>query len=396
MNIFHSFFVFELLILLKEEKYSINFLFLCNSMDFDAWMNEQEEEVKNWGQNKWWWIDFWAMLESSNPQPQPPTNTSWTPQWNPQQWGNQSLGQSVSDDVYSVGEVSGQSQSTTDYQIQTNKWAYKWAFTNLQTAIEIPSDWWNTTQTNQIPQKSFSEVVKYFWEVNKKIYSSFSMLQLAFIVVGMWIAWYLLWLLKETIVYLILYNAQYLDFFWGMQSMIILLIYIVVVYGLLEILDWFNDHWRATLQMPFKFWLIGIWLLYLSDTLTFDQLFNLFYIFLIPLLFVRLFCFSEEDMPKSLATANNEAIENNQAQITIPQENSEQDLINKWKEAFDFALPTQESTDLLVEESWDVEEMYDLGSELIAANKERQASWFLMSEKLKLYYFDIEQATEPA
>lgn len=47
MNIFHSFFVFELLILLKEEKYSINFLFLCNSMDFDAWMNEQEEEVKN-------------------------------------------------------------------------------------------------------------------------------------------------------------------------------------------------------------------------------------------------------------------------------------------------------------------------------------------------------------
>jgi hypothetical protein len=79
------------------------------------------------------------------------------------------------------------------------------------------------------PKRSFSETLKYFWDINKKIYASFNVIQLIFIVVGMGIAAYLIWLLKNFLVYIILYNVHYLSFFEALQPLVIFIGYALIV-----------------------------------------------------------------------------------------------------------------------------------------------------------------------
>lgn len=353
-------------------------------------------EEDNWWWGNSWWVDYSSFINTTPSQPQQtqPQNQQFNqPTWEQQpqvqqnpNWDNSAF------NVWWIVSWWEQTFGTSNYNSSSSKNAYKLAFS-----------WWvqawtyNGTETSdttiKTPDRWFFGTLSYFWEINKNVYSNFNPIQLWLIVVAMWLAAYLLWLLKESVVYLILYNAHLLDFFGGMESLMILLVYILIVYWIFEILDWVNDKWRANLQLPFKMCLIFAWLGYLSNTLSFDQLFDLFYYCLIPFVFIRLFCFSEEDMVKWQVSNNDNQIQEN-VSTQWQQQNTVNTIIDQWADAFKLDIADEPMKDLVAQESDDEVETYDLGTELIAANKDKNASCFLMSEKLKLYYFDIEEAPE--
>lgn len=282
-------------------------------------------------------------------------------------------------------------EQAQNFQVATSRGAFNNAFRN--NPWEAPQAWLQMID-NQ-PRRSFGDTLQHFLDINKKVYTSFNILQLVFIVLGMGIASYLLWLLKSFLVYIILYNSHYLSFFDSLQPLVIFIIYAGIVVGVFEFLDGSNDRWRETLLAPFKWWLVGLGVLYLWNIVSFEQLFTIFYFFVLPLVFVKLFCFSEKEVPADV----------NQAQATAPVQtqqatyNPAEELDKKLSDTLSIDLPEQESTDLLIEETDDEVEIYDLGAEMITASKQRGASAFVLTNRgnisnPKIFYLDIDTETE--
>lgn len=343
-------------------------------------------------EQSWGGFDYWKLLENqpqqAPQQPMPPQQMPGIPT-QPMMPGFPSMPQPP---MWWMGWDNNMFiSSQNDYQVATSRGAFGNAMRNDPWAAPMA---WISMVDNQ-PKRSFSETLKYFWDINKKIYASFNVIQLIFIIVGMGIAAYLIWLLKNFLVYIILYNVHYLSFFEALQPLVIFIGYALIVIWIFEFLDWNNDKGRETLLSPFKWWLVGIWVLYLGNIIEFDQLFSIFYVFLLPLIFVKLFCFSEKEMP---ADATTQAV----APVWVmqtPEVNPAEEMIKKWVDALNIELPEQESTELLVEETDDEIEIYDLGAEMITASKQRWASAFVLTNRgnisnPKIFYIDIDTETE--
>ena len=83
--------------------------------------------------------------------------------------------------------------------------------------------------------------------------------------------------------------------------------------------------------------------------------------------------------------------------VQTPEVNPAEEMIKKWVDALNIELPEQESTELLVEETDDEIEIYDLGAEMITASKQRWASVLTNRGNIsnpKIFYIDIDTETE--
>lgn len=354
--------------------------------DFDSLFTDDTPVTPQ--EQDWGGFDYAKLLENQPQQPQQPINPQMPPQtpmmpWVPWVPWMPWVPMGADNNMFT--------NSQNDYQISSSRGAFANAMKNDPWATAI--GWIPMVDTQ--PKRSFTETFKYFWDINKKIYTSFNIIQLIFIVVGMGIAAYLIWLLKSFIVYIILYNIHYLAFFEALQPLVIFLLYALIVIWIFQFLDGNNDRGRETLLSPFKWWLVGIWVLYLGDIIEFDQLFSVFYAFLLPLIFIKLFCFSEKELP---ADANIQVATPAWAIQTL-EINPADEMIKKGVDALNIELPEQDSTDLLIEETDDEIEIYDLGAEMITASKQRWASAFVLTNRWnisnpKIFYIDIDTETE--
>lgn len=347
---------------------------------------ENEDQWESWIVHSWWDINLdWYSTENQT------ESWDWDTHW---YWWDFSSWQDDISDIepwtlwgWNYMSVKTAMSNAMKWMLPTQATPNPWTFSNP----------WDYTSTPQNTSWGYFDIFNSLWETNVKIYKQFNILQLIFIVVWMSIATYVLWVLKETIVYLILYNAQVFSFFEWMQIFLVLLIYYLIVLWVLNYLDWVWDKERETLQNPFKILLLAAWMGYLANMYSFNDLFTIFFFATVPLLFIRVFCFSHQDLQAQWQEQYQEMQADMQQQVVQdnPQNAIQQELIAKWVESFDISVPTAETAELLTETIEEEEEPYDLGKELVSKNQEKNASCFLISPKLKLYYFFIEEQNEP-
>lgn len=310
--------------------------------DWDWWWNQQ------WMWWQWWWQWWWEWMWWE----------WWWTWWDMFWWAFWSMWDP--NNVYA-----------------TRKQAYVDSF-----------KWW--PEQIQIKQQSIWIVwaFKKLLEINWSIYKELNIIHYILIWTCAIILWISLFFLKELLTYILSYLTIYTQWLIWVDKFLILTIYFFWMFYVLNYLDWVSKLLN-TIQLPIKIVLLLVWVLYLIWYISSDLLFSFFVLWIFPLVLMKLFIFNETDTWILERIKNWASIED----LEVKQEIN--NIINKASDSLLWDLPEQQ--ELLI---WNVEseeeEKYQLWFEMLNRNKEeKKLSWFLVWEKMNLYFLNYIEEEMP-
>lgn len=272
-------------------------------------------------------------------------------------------------------------------------WAFWWLWDpnsvySTRKQAYVDSFKWNPEQI-QIQKNSlwFIWSFKKLFEINSDIYKELNIVHYILIWMCAIILWIALYFLKELFTYIISYLTLYLQWLIWVDKFLILIIYFFWIFYILNYLDWVSKLLN-TIQLPIKILLLISWVFYLMWYISSDLLFTWFVVWIFPLVLMKLFIFNETDTWILEKIKNWASIED----LEVKQEIN--NIINKASDSLLWDLPEQQ--ELLI---WNIEEeeqKYQLWFEMLNRNKEeKKLSWFLVWERMNLYYLNYIEEEMP-
>ncbi len=240
---------------------------------------------------------------------------------------------------------------------------------------------WEFKKKNQ----SFTAMIAEFVGINSEIYKWLNATTYATLFILLLLMWLSTYFLQNFIIYFVTYNYTWItNTFAGLEQLIIVIVYGLILYYFFDFLDWESKMLKAILN-PIKLLMIWLSTLYLGNMITFSWLFTMGIVFVFLGALIKVFSVNELekailDQKKNALGIENEDVKNDVKQmIEENQGNYLHDMPQVW--------------DILLSEE-DEEEQYNLFIEIMSTVKDKKYSGVLVSPK-SIYYVNQKKVGLP-